>query len=217
MSKHNILDVTFAALDDKGDLIKEPDKGLSTDGIYVADHRGEGFATANISAIESAGTPGWANGKMKRIAYPKSVPSIELTALDLDWGINNKLRGYVQDTKSGAWLLQTPKPHIALIIRSQAFDNSIFYECFNNVEFVQETSKNATDNKEESDDSTSLIGQALTPLKSDIFVNPNNGLQQPYMIANSADKGFDLTKLYAEVFGGYVLAPGPKPVGSLGH
>ncbi|KZU84728.1 phage tail protein [Lactiplantibacillus plantarum] len=217
MSKHNILDVTFAALDDKGDLIKEPDKGLSTDGIYVADHRGEGFATANITAIEAAGTPGWANGKIKRIAYPKSVPSIELTALDLDWGINNKLRGYVQDAKSGAWLLQTPKPHIALIIRSQAFDNSIFYECFNNVEFVQETSKNATDNKEESDDSTSLIGQALTPLKSDIFVNPNNNLQQPYMIANSADKGFDLTKLYAEVFGGYVLTPAPKPLSSLGH
>ncbi|MBX4156504.1 phage tail protein [Lactiplantibacillus plantarum] len=206
MSKHNILDVTFASLDDSGDLIADATKGLSDDGIYIADHSGEGFATANITAIEAAGTPGWANGKIKRIAYPKSVPSIELTALDLDWVINNKLRGYVQDTKSGAWLLQTPKPHIAVIIRSQAFDNSIFYECFNNVEFVQEKSNNSTDNTAESDDSTALTGQALTPLKSDIFINPNTGIQQPYMIANSADTGFDLAKLYAEVFGGYVLS-----------
>ncbi|WP_076637117.1 phage tail protein [Lactiplantibacillus plantarum] len=206
MSKHDILDVTFAALDDNGDIIADATKGLSADGIYVADHTGEGFATANVTAIEAAGTPGWANGKIKRIAYAKSVPSVALTALDLDWGINNKLRGYVQDAASGAWLLQTPKPHIALIIRSRAFDNSIFYECLNNVEFIQDTSNNSTDNTAESDDSTALTGQALTPLKTDIFINPNTGVQQPYIVANSADEGFDLAKLYAEVFGGYVLA-----------
>ncbi|MDD9324192.1 phage tail protein, partial [Pediococcus acidilactici] len=50
MSKHNIVKATFALLDDNGDLIKDPVKGLSADGIYVADHNGEGFSQINVTA-----------------------------------------------------------------------------------------------------------------------------------------------------------------------
>ncbi|WP_159259073.1 phage tail protein [Lactiplantibacillus pentosus] len=203
MSKHNIVKATFALLDDNGDLIKDATKGLSTDGLYVADHRGEGFSQINVSAIEAAGTPGWGNGQVKRTAFGKSMPTLALTALDLDFKINQMLKGFTQNTNTGAWVRQLPKPHVAMIAESQSLDGDIsIYECFNNIEFVEEASNNSTDTNNEAAYSTVLNGTVLTPLKPNIFLAAN-GVQQPYMIAKSNDDKFDLDKLYAEVFGGY--------------
>ncbi|QHS19649.1 phage tail protein [Lactiplantibacillus plantarum] len=203
MSKHNIVKATFALLDDNGDLIKDATKGLSADGIYVADHQGEGFSQINVTAIEAAGTPGWGNGQIKRTAYGKSMPTLALTALDLDFKINQMLKGYTQNTNTGAWVRQLPKPHVAMIAESQSLDGDIsIYECFNNIEFVEETSNNSTDTNNEAAYSTVLNGTVLTPLKSDIFLAAN-GVQQPYMIAKSNDANFSLDKLMAETFGGY--------------
>ena len=206
MSKHNIVKATFALLDDSGDLIKDATKGLSADGIYVADHTGEGFSQINVSAIESAGTPGWGNGQIKRTSYGKSMPTLALTALDLDWKINQMLKGFTQNAATGAWVRQLPKPHVAMIAESQSLDGDIsIYECFNNIEFVEEASNNSTDTNSEADYSTTLSGTVLSPLKSDIFLAAN-GVQQPYMVAKSTDTGFSLAKLYAQTFGGYVLS-----------
>lgn len=206
MSKHNIVKATFALLDSKGALIKGPDTGLSTDGIYVADHQGEGFSQINVSTLEAAGTPGWGNGQIKRTAYGKSMPTLALTALDLDFKINQMLKGFTQSANTGAWVRQLPKPHVAMIAESQSLDGDIsIYECFNNIEFVEEGSNNSTDTSNEAAYSTALHGTVLAPLKPDIFLAANK-VQQPYMVAKSTDKGFNLTKLYAEVFGGYVLS-----------
>ncbi|MCT3305794.1 phage tail protein [Lactiplantibacillus pentosus] len=203
MSKHNIVKATFALLDDNGDLIKDPTKGLSADGIYVADHNGEGFSQINVTAIEAAGTPGWGNGQIKRTAYGKSMPTLALTALDLDFKINQMLKGFTQNTNTGAWVRQLPKPHVAMIAESQSLDGDIsIYECFNNIEFVEEASNNSTDTNDEAAYSTALNGTVLTPLKPDVFLAAN-GVQQPYMIAKSNDANFDLDKLMAETFGGY--------------
>jgi hypothetical protein len=203
MSKHNIVKATFALLDDNGDLIKDATKGLSTDGIYVADHNGEGFSQINVSAIEAAGTPGWGNGQIKRTAYGKSMPTLALTALDLDFKINQMLKGFTQSATTGAWVRQLPKPHVAMIAESQSLDGDIsIYECFNNIEFVEEASNNSTDTNSEAAYSTALQGTVLTPLKPNIFLAAN-GVQQPYMIAKSNDANFDLNKLMAETFGGY--------------
>ena len=203
MSKHNIVKATFALLDDNGDLIKDATKGLSTDGIYVADHNGEGFSQINVSAIEAAGTPGWGNGQVKRTAYGKSMPTLALTALDLDFKINQMLKGFTQSATTGAWVRQLPKPHVAMIAESQSLDGDIsIYECFNNIEFVEEASNNSTDTNSEAAYSTALQGTVLTPLKPNIFLAAN-GVQQPYMIAKSNDANFSLDKLYAETFGGY--------------
>lgn len=203
MSKHNIVKATFALLDDNGDLIKDATKGLSTDGIYVADHNGEGFSQINVSAIEAAGTPGWGNGQIKRTAYGKSMPTLALTALDLDFKINQMLKGFTQNPNTGAWVRQLPKPHVAMIAESQSLDGDIsIYECFNNIEFVEEASNNSTDTNSEAAYSTALQGTVLTPLKPNIFLAAN-GVQQPYMIAKSNDANFSLDKLYAETFGGY--------------
>ncbi|MBW9300332.1 phage tail protein [Pediococcus acidilactici] len=203
MSKHNIVKATFALLDDNGDLIKDATKGLSADGIYVADHNGEGFSQINVTAIEAAGTPGWGNGQIKRTAYGKSMPTLALTALDLDFKINQMLKGYTQNPNTGAWVRQLPKPHVAMIAESQSLDGDIsIYECFNNIEFVEEASNNSTDTNNEAAYSTVLNGTVLTPLKPDIFLAAN-GVQQPYMIAKSNDPNFNLDKLMAETFGGY--------------
>lgn len=203
MSKHNIVKATFALLDDKGDLIKDATKGLSADGIYVADHNGEGFSQINVSAIEAPGVAGWGNGQVKRTAYGKSMPTLALTALDLDFRINQMLKGFTQNPNTGAWVRQLPKPHVAMIAESQSLDGDIsIYECFNNIEFVEEASNNSTDTNSEAAYSTALQGTVLTPLKPDIFLAAN-GVQQPYMIAKSNDANFDLDKLYAETFGGY--------------
>ncbi|MDO7802338.1 phage tail protein [Pediococcus acidilactici] len=203
MSKHNIVKATFALLDDNGDLIKDATKGLSADGIYVADHNGEGFSQINVSAIEAPGVAGWGNGQIKRTAYGKSMPTLALTALDLDFRINQMLKGYTQNPNTGAWVRQLPKPHVAMIAESQSLDGDIsIYECFNNIEFVEEASNNSTDTNSEAAYSTALQGTVLTPLKPDIFLAAN-GVQQPYMIAKSNDANFDLDKLYAETFGGY--------------
>lgn len=211
MSKHNIVKATFALLDDSGNLIKDATKGLSTDGIYVADHQGEGFSQINVSAIEAAGTPGWGNGQIKRTAYGKSMPTLALTALDLDFKINQMLKGFTQNPDTGAWVRQLPKPHVALIAESQSLDGNIsIYECFNNIEFVEEASNNSTDTNSEAAYSTVLNGTVLTPLKPDIFLAAN-GVQQPYMIAKSNDTNFKLDKLMSETFGGYTSSPSVVP------
>ncbi|WP_224272015.1 phage tail protein [Lactiplantibacillus plantarum] len=211
MSKHNIVKATFALLDDNGDLIKDATKGLSTDGIYVADHQGEGFSQINVTAIEAAGTPGWGNGQIKRTAYGKSMPTLALTALDLDFKINQMLKGFTQNPNTGAWVRQLPKPHVAMIAESQSLDGDIsIYECFNNIEFVEEASNNSTDTNSQVAYSTSLHGTVLAPLKSDIFLAAN-GVQQPYMIAKSNDTNFKLDKLMSETFGGYTSSPSVVP------
>ncbi|BBM21130.1 phage tail protein [Lactiplantibacillus pentosus] len=214
MSKHNIVKATFALLDDNGDLIKDPIKGLSADGIYVADHNGEGFSQINVTAIEAAGTPGWGNGQIKRTAYGKSMPTLALTALDLDFKINQMLKGYTQSANTGAWVRQLPKPHVAMIAESQSLDGDIsIYECFNNIEFVEEASNNSTDTNSEAAYSTALNGTVLTPLKPNIFLAAN-GVQQPYMIAKSNDANFSLDKLMAETFGGYTSSTTGTTTGS---
>ncbi|MBO9164005.1 phage tail protein [Lactiplantibacillus pentosus] len=214
MSKHNIVKATFALLDDNGDLIKDPAKGLSADGIYVADHQGEGFSQINVTAIEAAGTPGWGNGQIKRTAYGKSMPTLALTALDLDFKINQMLKGYTQSANTGAWVRQLPKPHVAMIAESQSLDGDIsIYECFNNIEFVEEASNNSTDTNSEAAYSTALNGTVLTPLKPNIFLAAN-GVQQPYMIAKSNDANFSLDKLMAETFGGYTSSTTGTTTGS---
>ena len=217
MSKHNIVKATFALLDDNGDLIKDDTKGLSTDGIYVADHQGEGFSQINVTAIEAAGTPGWGNGQIKRTAYGKSMPTLALTALDLDFKINQMLKGFTQNPDTGAWVRQLPKPHVALIAESQSLDGNIsIYECFNNIEFVEEASNNSTDTNSEAAYSTVLNGTVLTPLKPDIFLAAN-GVQQPYMIAKSNDANFKLDKLMSETFGGYTSSTSVAPGSATGH
>ncbi|WP_203181093.1 phage tail protein [Lactiplantibacillus pentosus] len=217
MSKHNIVKATFALLDDNGDLIKDPTKGLSADGIYVADHQGEGFSKIDVTAIEAAGTPGWGNGQIKRTAYGKSMPTLALTALDLDFKINQMLKGYTQNANTGAWVRQLPKPHVAMIAESQSLDGDIsIYECFNNIEFVEEASNNSTDTNNEAAYSTVLNGTVLTPLKPNIFLAAN-GVQQPYMIAKSTDTGFDLNKLMAETFGGYTKSTSGTTSGATGN
>ncbi len=217
MSKHNIVKATFALLDDNGDLIKDATKGLSTDGIYVADHQGEGFSQINVSAIEAAGTAGWGNGQIKRVSYGKSMPTLALTALDLDFKINQMLKGFTQNANTGAWVRQLPKPHVAMIAESQSLDGDIsIYECFNNIEFIEEASNNSTDTNSEADYSTALSGTVLAPLKSDIFLAAN-GVQQPYVIAKSTDTGFDLDKLMAETFGGYTKSTSGTTGDTTGH
>ena len=217
MSKHNIVKATFALLDDNGDLIKDPTKGLSADGTYVADHNGEGFSQINVTAIEAAGTPGWGNGQIKRTAYGKSMPTLALTALDLDFKINQMLKGFTQNANTGAWVRQLPKPHVAMIAESQSLDGDIsIYECFNNIEFVEEASNNGTDTNSQVTYSTVLNGSVLAPLKPNIFLAAN-GVQQPYMIAKSTDTGFDLDKLYAEVFGGYTKSTSGTTGATTGH
>ncbi|KAF1282545.1 phage tail protein [Lactiplantibacillus plantarum] len=217
MSKHNIVKATFALLDDNGDLIKDATKGLSADGIYVADHNGEGFSQINVTAIEAAGTPGWGNGQIKRTAYGKSMPTLALTALDLDFKINQMLKGYTQSANSGAWVRQLPKPHVAMIAESQSLDGDIsIYECFNNIEFVEEASNNGTDTNSQVAYSTVLNGSVLAPLKPNIFLAAN-GVQQPYMIAKSTDTGFDLNKLMAETFGGYTPSTSGTTGGTTTH
>ena len=217
MSKHNIVKATFALLDDNGDLIKDPTKGLSADGIYVADHSGEGFSQINVTAIEAAGTPGWGNGQIKRTAYGKSMPTLALTALDLDFKINQMLKGFTQSANTGAWVRQLPKPHVAMIAESQSLDGDIsIYECFNNIEFVEEASNNGTDTNTPVAYSTALNCTVLAPLKPHIFLAAN-GVQQPYMIAKSTDTGFDLNKLMAETFGGYTPSTSGTTGGTTTH
>lgn len=97
-----------------------------------------------------------------------------------------------------------------MIAESQSLDGDIsIYECFNNIEFVEEASNNSSDTNSEAAYSTALQGTVLTPLKPNIFLAAN-GVQQPYMIAKSNDANFSLDKLYAETFGGYVLKPAPS-------
>ncbi|WP_338230603.1 phage tail protein [Lactiplantibacillus paraxiangfangensis] len=195
--RHNISRATIAQLDDTGKLLSG-EKGLSTDGLYVIDHNEEGFATLNITGIEAAGVAVWLNGQLKHNSYGKSQPVIAMTGA-VDFEMKQKIKGFVK-TKNGGWMRKLPKPHIAMIAESEGWDGEVYYECFANLDFIEEASNNSTDNNNEVDSMDTLNATANAPLSKDVFTDGIT--QEPYMIAMS-DDDFDKDKLWGEVFGGY--------------
>ena len=63
-STHGVRYLGLATIDDNGSLLKGQ-LGLSENGIYIIDGKGEGTITANITGLEQAGTPVYANNQVK--------------------------------------------------------------------------------------------------------------------------------------------------------
>lgn len=209
MAKHNIKYVVFGLLNDQGKLITG-DQGLSQNGIYIADHAGEGATKADYSDVEANGDPKYANGAVKRMSYGKSQVKLALTMLDMDFATKQKIKGWVSDKNNG-WTQHFPKPHVAVLTVAEAFDGDYIIEALANAETVEAASSNSTDTNSSADSDDSLTLNGLDPLDKTKFadaVDPTKNV--PYKIWKSATE--NNPKIYAEVFPGYDATGSSEPV-----
>ncbi|GEK28520.1 phage tail protein [Furfurilactobacillus siliginis] len=201
-SFHGIQWITFGILDETGKLIADATKGVSGDGIYLVDGDGQGATTANVTGLETKGTPQWANNKIKRQTHGKMAPEVAITMLDMPFKLLQKLKGYVTDGKGGWVLSSANKPHVAMLIKSTGFDGEDYFEGFANGELIEPGHTHGTDTTNETDANTALTYSALVPIDNKIFVD-DKGNQQPMKMWASTDEGFEEESMYSEVFGGF--------------
>lgn len=199
---HGIKFAVFGIVDDEGNLITDPKKGVGDLGVLLVDGDGEGASQANITGLEQNGTIKWANNKAKRVTHGKQQPNVALTMLDMARSELNKLKGYVSDGKGGQVLSSGAKPNVALLLASEDFDGTVIYEGFANGELIQGTQNHGTDNNNITEADTALTYQALAPIKAGVFLD-DKGVQQPYKVWADDEPGFDLAAMFAEVFGGF--------------
>lgn len=189
--------------DDDGKLIADATKGLSESGIVLIDDDGEGLTTANITALEAAGTEQYANNQVKRVAHGVQRPQVAITALDMPFEISRKLTGYFEDTNGGSVLSSGKKPHVAMLLASHDFKGNFHFDCFANGEMILPTRNHGTNNANETDANVAFTYQSLAPISDDIFMD-DKGVQQPYKYWNSGLATFNAAAMLKEVFGGYV-------------
>lgn len=192
----------FGLVDDQGKLIADATKGLDETGIYLVDDPGQGAMTANITALEAAGTKQFANNQAKRITHGSQQPQVALTMLDLPGDVSNKMLGYYSDATGGAVLDTTGKPNVAMLIASEDFYGNTYFDGFANGEMIMAGRNHGTNNANETDANATYTYNALTPIADDIFKD-TKGNQQPYKTWNSGAAGFSSSAMLKEVFGGY--------------
>lgn len=198
----------LAILDDTGTLISDPSKGgIGTDGVYLAVNKEVGVIEAKISGIEQKGTAVYSNNGIGRYSYGAQQPSMTLNAIDMDYDVYNKIKGYESDGKGGYILSSKSKPHVAVLVASQDYDGNLVYLAFANSNVVETDVDKKTDDTKAEDDTVSLEIDALSPLKDGIFVD-SQGSQKPYKTYFSRDNGFTEAAMMKEVFGGYTAATG---------
>ncbi|WP_436667994.1 phage tail protein [Latilactobacillus sakei] len=205
-SYNGIKYVMFGIMDDAGVLIKDVDKGLSTEGILKIDGDGQGATTANITGLEEAGTAQYANNKVKRVAHGAQTPQTALTMLDMPHDVLQKLKGYVGDGKGGYVLSSGKKPHVAMVVCADGFDGADYFDTFANGELIEAAHNHGTNTNSEVDYNATLTYQALSPIADNVFVD-DKGVQRPYKAFASFDKGFTMDNMLGEVFNGYTKTP----------
>ena len=194
--------VIFGLVDDSGKLITDAAKGLSESGIYLVDEPSQGAMTANITALEAAGTKQFANNQAKRVTHGAQQPQVALTMLDIPGDVNDKMLGYNIDATGGSVLDPTNKPNVAMLIVSQDFYGNYFFDGFANGELIMAGRNHGTNNANETDANATYTYNALTPIADGVFVDAH-GNQQPYKAWNSGAAGFSSAAMLKEVFGGY--------------
>ena len=193
--------VAAGITDNKGVLLKPADGGLGANGIVVWDGDGEGATTANITALEEAGQPQYANNKAKLSAHGVPTPQVALTMLDIPYADGAKMTGY--QTVNGGEILGNAKPHVAMIIASHDFKGNWFFDAFANGEVILPTRNHGTSNKNETDSNATFTYQALTPIPNNVFLNAD-GSQMPMKMYNTGSSSWkDYDTMLSEVFGGY--------------
>lgn len=192
----------FGLIDDDGKLIADATKGVSETGLILVDEPAQGVMTANITALEAAGTKQFANNQAKRVTHGAQQPQIALTMLDLPGDVSNKMLGYNVDANGGAVLDIPGKPNVAMLIASHDFYGNYFFDGFANGELIMAARNHGTNNANETDANATYTYSALTPIADGIFADPH-GNQMPYKTWNSGHASFSSSEMLKEVFGGY--------------
>lgn len=204
----------LAILDGTGNLISDATKGgIGPDGVYEAVNKSVGIIEAKISGIEQKGNAVFANNGVGRYSYGMQQPSMTLNALDMDYDVYNKIKGYDSDGKGGFVLSSKEKPHVAVLVAAQDYAGNYIYLAFANANVVETDLDKKTNDTKPEDDTISLEVDALNPLKDGIFED-SVGQQKPYKVYFSQASGFDEAAMYSEVFGGYTATPSTPTAGS---
>ena len=197
--------VAFGVTDDHGGILTtDTNGGVGNKGVLIVDGDAGGATTANITGLEEKGTAQYANNKVKRMAHGAQTPTVALTMLDMDYKALMKMKGYDDDGKGGFVLNTSRKPHVALMICSSDFNGDYVFDCFANGEMIEAAHNHVTNNKNETDYSSTLEYDAIDPINNNIFLD-NKEIQTAYKQYFEAGKNFDWVSMFKEVFGCYVL------------
>lgn len=182
------------ALVDENQQILTGDKGLSDDGIYVVDNKDLGTKTADISNLAGTITKLYGNNTAQDVTVGTAAPSVALDINNLDFIIDQKLKGFVSDGKGG-WTDQHIKQHVAMLIQTQSIDrqHNVYFGFGNGL--WTETEKNL----QTDDDAEHRVDDAPTFTALDCIAFGH----VPYKIYSDYEDEFTEDGMLAEVFGGY--------------
>ena len=165
MANIGLKRIYFWLVGPDGQVIKDADKGLSTDGVYVVDtnpgNGNLGTRTANITGL--SGTPAKipGNDTIVDVSNPPSAPSVAIDANAINFAVKQKLLGRVETKVKGAYTDGTTLPDAGLIIESTSptSGKSIFYGFGRGK--VTESSQNIQTNTAETREDDNLTFTAL--------------------------------------------------------
>jgi hypothetical protein len=188
--------VKVALVDDNQKIITG-EEGLSQDGIYTIDNKDLGTKSANITGLAGTITKIYGNNSAQDVTVGTAAPTVALDINNLDFVVDQKLKGFVSD-KKGGWTDQKIKQHVALLIQTQSIDRKHnIYFGFGNGLWTE-----AEKNLQTDDDTEHRVDDAPTFTALDCIAFGH----VPYKIYSDFETAFKEDAMMTEVFSGYPVS-----------
>lgn len=202
MATVGLFGIAFGLVDQDQKLIKDTEKGLGADGLYIVGRADLGGKVANITGLAGAPVKKYGFNRVQAVDVPAAEPSVALDINDLNFAIKQKIKGMVNDQKGG-YTNQGIQAHLAMLITTQTLDrlHYVYYGFGDGI--LSEAGANLqsdTNTNQYADDTLTY-----TALTCDAFGGA------AYKLYSDLDSKFDKANMYKEIFGGYVLSPSSIP------
>lgn len=192
-------------LDSTGKLEMDVDKGLSADGVFVADLKSsKGIVSANITGLAATIAKIYGSNSVADSSVGIPAPQVVLSSNDFPHEVVDKVTGMSISSDDGSATSYTSMlPSVPLIVETNAVKDgkSIFFAFFDN------TVTRGEENLQTNNTSEHRVVDALT-----FSANARTSDSANFKIFYEDQTGFDKDKMLAEIFPGYVAPAGSNPV-----
>lgn len=185
-------------VDENGQLIKDEDKGLSTNGVIKLDlQSAKGIVSANITGLAATITKIYGSNAVADSSVGIPAPQCVLSANDIPHKVVDKITGMSIDEKGAATSYTNMLPRVPLIVETNAVkDGSSIYFAFFDDSVVRGEMNLQTNNASEQ-----RIADALTFSAN---ARQSDGANFKIFYADTPD--FKVDDMLTEVFPGYTAS-----------
>lgn len=181
-------------LDDSGNLVTSPDKGIGNKGIFSIDAKSsKGTVGANITGMEGTLTAVYGSNQKVDTEYGVPQPQIAFSANDVPYEVVERVLGHKKNDAGGYDSIPGKKPDIAMVLVTNSVrTGKEIYKAFYHGTFSQSEQNIQTNNANEN-----RVVDALTYSAS---ANTNNSAADSTFYKDAPD--FDFKKMVKNVFPG---------------